>query len=86
VQAKRVAAISPLVGGTAFRGPLAAMLASLGHEPTTAGVAALYGDLVDVLVVAPADEGLPRSVVCDIDMVNAARRADVGGRLLEALL
>jgi LPPG:FO 2-phospho-L-lactate transferase len=86
VQAKRVAAISPLVGGTAFRGPLAAMLASLGHEPTTAGVAALYGDLVDVLVVAPADEGLPRSVVCDIDMVNPARRADVGGRLLEALL
>ena len=30
---RRVAAISPLVGGKALRGPLAEMMASLGHEP-----------------------------------------------------
>ena len=86
LETKRVAAISPIVGGRAFRGPLARMLTTLGHEPSAAGVAALYGDLVDVFVVAPGDEGPPGSVACDIDMVDPQRRAEVGGRLLEALL
>jgi LPPG:FO 2-phospho-L-lactate transferase len=86
LEAKRVAAISPLVGGKAFRGPLAEMLTTLGHAPTAAGVAALYGELVDVFVVAPGEGGPPESVACDIDMVDPARRAEVGGRLLEALL
>ena len=84
--AKRVAAISPLVGGKAFRGPLAEMLASLGHEPSAAGVADLYGDLVDVLVVAPGDEVPPGAVSCDLDMVAPESRGEVGRKLLEALL
>jgi LPPG:FO 2-phospho-L-lactate transferase len=86
VAAKRVAAISPLVGSKAFRGPLAEMLASLGHEASAAGVAALYGDLVDVFVVAPGDAGPPGAVACDIDMVAPDRRGHVGRKLLEALL
>jgi LPPG:FO 2-phospho-L-lactate transferase len=86
VAAKRVAAISPLVGGKAFRGPLAEMLVSLGHEPSSAGVAAIYGDLVDAFVVAPGDAGPPGAVTCDTDMVAPERRAEVGRRLLEALL
>jgi LPPG:FO 2-phospho-L-lactate transferase len=83
---KRVTAISPLVGGKAFRGPLAGMLTTLGHEPSAKGVSALYAGLADTFVVAPGDEGPTGSVVCDIDMVDPARRAEVGGRLLEALL
>jgi LPPG:FO 2-phospho-L-lactate transferase len=83
---RRVAAISPLVDGKAFRGPLAEMLKTLGHEPTAAGVAGLYAGLADTFVVAPGDQGPPGSVVCDIDMVDPARRAEVGGRLLETLL
>jgi LPPG:FO 2-phospho-L-lactate transferase len=86
LRGKRVAAISPLVGGRAFRGPLAGMLRTLGHEPTAAGVAGLYTGLVDIFVVAPGDEGPPGAVVCDIDMVDPARRAEVGERLLETLL
>jgi LPPG:FO 2-phospho-L-lactate transferase len=86
VAAKRVAAISPLVAGRAFRGPLAEMMGSLGHEASAAGVAALYGALVDVFVVAPGDAGPPGAVTCDIDMVAPDRRADVGRQLLEALL
>ena len=58
VAASRVAAISPLVGGKAFRGPLAEMLVSLGHETSPAGIAEVYGDLVDVLVVAPVTPAL----------------------------
>jgi LPPG:FO 2-phospho-L-lactate transferase len=82
---KRVAAVSPLVAGKAFRGPLAEMMESLGHEPSAAGIAGLYGDLVDVFVVAPGDDGRPGTVTSDIDMVRPDVRADVGRALLEAL-
>jgi hypothetical protein len=62
------------------------MMASLGHEPSAAGVADLYGDLLDVLVVAPGDQGPVGAVECEIDMVTPGRRAEVGRKLLEALL
>jgi LPPG:FO 2-phospho-L-lactate transferase len=75
-----------LVGGKAFRGPLAEMMVSLDHEPSAAGVAALYGELLDVLVVAPGDQGPPGGVECEIDMVAPDRRAEAGRQLLEALL
>jgi LPPG:FO 2-phospho-L-lactate transferase len=83
---KRVAAVSPLADGKAFRGPLAEMMTALGHEPTAVGVGRLYGDLVDTFVVAPGDEGPPRAVTADIDMGAPARREEVGRRLLETLL
>jgi LPPG:FO 2-phospho-L-lactate transferase len=86
---KRVAAISPLVGGKALRGPLAEMMASLGHEPSAAGVRALYGKLVSVFVVDREDEALageiPGAVVCDTVMVLPERRAEVGREILEAI-
>ena len=86
---RRVAAISPLVGGKALRGPLAEMMASLGHEPSAAGVRALYGDLVSVFVLDREDAGLadtiPGAVVCDTVMVLPERRAEVGRGLLEAI-
>jgi LPPG:FO 2-phospho-L-lactate transferase len=86
LEGKRVAAISPLIAGKALRGPLSEMMTSLGHEPSAAGVAAVYGDLVDVFVVQPGDEGPPGAVACDIVMVDPNRRAEVGEKLLEALL
>jgi LPPG:FO 2-phospho-L-lactate transferase len=86
---RRVAAISPLVGGKALRGPLAEMMASLGHEPGAAGVRALYGDFVSVFVLDREDAALadtiPRAVVCDTVMVLPERRAEVGRGLLEAI-
>jgi len=86
---KRVAGISPLVGGKALRGPLAEMMASLGHEPGAAGVRALYGDLVSVFVVDQEDAALaneiPGAVVADTVMVLPERRAEVGRGLLEAI-
>jgi LPPG:FO 2-phospho-L-lactate transferase len=86
---KRVAAISPLVGGKALRGPLAEMMASLGHEPGAAGVRALYSDLVSVFVVDREDAALaneiPGAVVADTVMVLPERRAEVGRGLLEAI-
>jgi LPPG:FO 2-phospho-L-lactate transferase len=86
---KRVAAVSPLVGGKALRGPLAEMMTSLGHGASALGVARLYSGLVDRFVVDPVDEALadeiPGAVVCPIVMVDRERRAEVGRKLLEAL-
>ena len=89
LRARRVAAVSPLVGGKALRGPLAEMMASLGHEPGAAGVRALYGDLVSVFVLDREDSALadevPGAVVSDTVMVLPERRTEVGRGLLEAI-
>jgi LPPG:FO 2-phospho-L-lactate transferase len=56
-----VVAISPIVGGSALRGPAAAMLRSLAGERGSAGLArhyaARYPGLIDVLVIDGADAG-----------------------------
>jgi LPPG:FO 2-phospho-L-lactate transferase len=89
LRAKHVVAVSPLVGGKALRGPLAEMMASLGHEPGAAGVRALYGDLVSTFVLDREDamlaDEIPGAVVCDTVMVFPERRAEVGRGLLEAI-
>ena len=89
LRTKHVAAVSPLVGGKALRGPLAEMMASLGHEPGAAGVRALYGDLASTFVLDREDavlaDGIPGAVVCDTVMVFPERRAEVGRGLLEAI-
>ena len=50
-------AVSPIVGGKALKGPADRMLHSLGHEVSSAGVAALYEGLLDGMVVDRADGG-----------------------------
>jgi LPPG:FO 2-phospho-L-lactate transferase len=50
-----VAAISPIVAGRAIKGPTATMFAQLGLEVSAAGVASLYRDFLDCLVVDETD-------------------------------
>ena len=50
-------AVSPIIGGRALKGPADRMLASLGHESSASGVAAMYEGLVDGMVVDRVDEG-----------------------------
>lgn len=63
-----VVGISPIVGRDAVRGPAAAIMRSLGMEPSAATVARHYADawpnLLDVLVIDDVDAG-------DSDAVNA---------------
>jgi LPPG:FO 2-phospho-L-lactate transferase len=87
--ARPVAAVSPIVGSAALRGPLAGMLESLGFERSARGVAAYYGDLVSAFVLDPADAGLAEeirgAVVAPVVMVSPRSRAEVGRAVLEAL-
>ncbi len=87
------AAVSPLVGGRAVRGPLHRMLAGLRLEASPAGIARLYRGLIDVLVLdrvdrawAPRVEALGvRALVTDTIMRTPARAARLAGVVLRAL-
>ena len=57
-----VAAITPIVGGKALKGPAARMMKSMGHRVSADGVAAIYRDFVDVLVLDTIDAHLAPKV------------------------
>ncbi len=48
-------AVSPLIGGKALKGPADRMLATLGHEVSSVGVARIYAGLIDGLVIDKVD-------------------------------
>ena len=60
-KAPRVA-ISPIVEGSAIKGPAARMLDSLGHEVSAVGVARIYADLVDWFFLDELDRDLEQSI------------------------
>ena len=51
----RVVAISPIVAGSALKGPADRMLVELGHEPSVVGVARLYASICSTLVIDTRD-------------------------------
>jgi LPPG:FO 2-phospho-L-lactate transferase len=53
---KKVVAISPIIGRSPVSGPAGKFMASLGFEVSPRGVADIYGDILDVLVVDERDE------------------------------
>lgn len=53
-----VVAVSPIIGGRALKGPADRMLASRGVDVSPIGVADIYGDLIDGLVIDTADASL----------------------------
>ena len=84
-------AVSPIVGGRALKGPADRMLASLGHEVSSTGVARMYTDLVDGMVVDWIDEdereaiesiGM-RVLATDAVMRDAADRARLASETLQ---
>lgn len=51
-------AVSPIVGGSAIKGPAAKMLTELGEEVSCVGIARRYQGLCDVLVIDEVDRDL----------------------------
>jgi LPPG:FO 2-phospho-L-lactate transferase len=88
-----VAAVSPIVGGRALKGPADKMLASLGHEVSAAGVARIYADFLDALVLDEQDASLApevealgaRPFVTDTVMRDAAARRALAEATLRAV-
>jgi LPPG:FO 2-phospho-L-lactate transferase len=53
-----VVAVSPIVGGTALKGPADRLLAELGYDVSPLGVADVYRGLVGTMVIDEVDAGL----------------------------
>jgi LPPG:FO 2-phospho-L-lactate transferase len=53
-----VLAVSPIVGGLALKGPAAKMMAELGAQRDALGIARIYGDSIDALLVDKQDAAL----------------------------
>jgi LPPG:FO 2-phospho-L-lactate transferase len=87
-----VVAVSPLVGGRALKGPADRMAASLGAEASATGIARLYAELIDALLIddvdaahAPAIAALGiRPVVGPTVMTDDASRAALAGAAVAA--
>jgi LPPG:FO 2-phospho-L-lactate transferase len=58
-------AVSPIVAGSALKGPADRLLGELGHEPTVVGVARRYADLAARLVIDVADAHLADAVAAE---------------------
>ncbi len=88
-----IAAISPIVGGRALKGPADAMMRSTGLEVSARQVAELYRDFLNVFVLDEQDrtqageiEALGmRAVVTQTIMTGAAERAALARATLEAV-
>jgi|TARA_Y100000294_G_scaffold100962_1_gene93676 LPPG:FO 2-phospho-L-lactate transferase len=86
-------AVSPIVGGSALKGPADRMLAEMGHESSVVGVARLYRDLVATLVIDRVDADLAdeveaegvRCVVTDTVMRTTDVAATLAKTAIEAV-
>lgn len=56
------AAVSPIIGGKAVKGPAADMLSQLGYPRDVTAIATMWADIADTLVIDDADANLARSV------------------------
>jgi LPPG:FO 2-phospho-L-lactate transferase len=77
-----VVAVSPFVGGSSLKGPTVAFCEHAGIEPSAAGVASAYAEVIDGIVADEAVGGLP-GLVTDTLLASATDRARVAGEVLE---
>ena len=59
---ERVVAVSPIIAGTALKGPADRLLVELGHESSVVGIARLYSPFCATLVIDEADAALAAAV------------------------
>jgi len=68
---KFVIAISPFIGNAPVSGPAAALMQASGFEPSSAGTAACYRDLIDLFIQDNRDQvDVPGAIRLDTLMVN----------------
>jgi LPPG:FO 2-phospho-L-lactate transferase len=80
-----VVAVSPLVGGSAIKGPTEPFLEWAGQPLTSSGIASLYAPLIDGLVADQRAEQVP-VLETDVLMDSDAARARVAAETLEFAL
>ena len=58
----RIVAISPIIGGKTIKGPADKLMRSLGVEPSVVGVAQVYRDFLDTLIIDRVDGDLEKRI------------------------
>jgi LPPG:FO 2-phospho-L-lactate transferase len=77
-----VVAVSPFVGGRSLKGPTIEFCRFAGIEPTAAGIAAGFGDVLDGIVADEEVDGLP-CLVTDTLMESAGDRVALATKTLD---
>lgn len=80
-----VLAVSPIVGGLAMKGPAAKMMGELGATAKALGIARLYSDFIDALLIDRQDAALegerigadPHLILGDIVMASGEARVEL---------
>ena len=88
-----VVAISPIVGGVAIKGPAARMMGYLRYEVSALGVARIYQDLIDLMIIDEQDRNLKneieglgiKTVVTDTIMSTVQKKINLSNTVLKAL-
>jgi LPPG:FO 2-phospho-L-lactate transferase len=75
----KVVAISPIVGGKTIRGPADKLMKALGLAPSALGVARLYRDFLDTLIIDRVDRDLAS------DIQNLGIKAVVTNTLMKTI-
>ena len=65
---EKVAAVSPIIGGQAVKGPAADILQSLGHDVSALGVARIYSELASVFILDEEDASLASAIASETAM------------------
>jgi len=77
-----VVAVSPFVGGRSLKGPTVAFCEHAGIEPSAAGVASAYAEVIDGIVADEAVDGLP-GLVTDTLLESPGDRARVAREVVD---
>jgi LPPG:FO 2-phospho-L-lactate transferase len=77
-----VVAVSPFLGGRSLKGPTLAFCEHAGIEPSAAGVAGAYSEVIDGIVADEAVEGVP-GIVTGTLLDSAEDRARVAREVLD---
>jgi LPPG:FO 2-phospho-L-lactate transferase len=89
----KVGTVSPIVGGRALKGPADRMLRDQGIRADAVGIAGMYRDFLDVLVIDVQDEALTPEiealgldvVVTDTIMASMEKKSALAKTVLEAV-
>jgi len=91
--AGKIIAVSPLIGGVPLKGPADKLMRGLGLEVSSAGVARLYRDFLDVMVIDKEDAGEAarisdmgiKPVVLDTVMSDAGKAAALASAVMSEI-
>ncbi len=88
-----IIAVSPFEGETAFSGPAAKLMVTVHHKPNAYGVAKLYKDFLDIIIISEKDKKLIpkiaklgiRAICANISLKTQQERKNFAEKILSII-